>query len=184
MAAKIGWLGKILQKDYLEEKKTNNIHHQPIEHDTNKDTETEDWLKLLINKPLKISRDLSLTPRKILTRWGTEKIRTYGLRLKNKCWKTIFTGVEKLEEGFYYTYPQYMGEMVIWNTQNVRSRGIQLRARGANSIGYGESRDELGITTINQLIIPIPKHINEETNKANIIKIINNLDHQTGKNIG
>jgi hypothetical protein len=46
MAAKIGWLGKILQKDYLEEKKTNNIHHQPIEHDTNKDTETEDWLKL------------------------------------------------------------------------------------------------------------------------------------------
>ena len=52
---------KILQKDYLEEKKTNNIHHQPIEHDTNKDTETEDWLKLLINKPLKISGDLSLT---------------------------------------------------------------------------------------------------------------------------
>ena len=78
-----------------------------------------------------------------------------------------------METGFYYTYPQYLGEMVIWNTQGVRTRGIQLTARGANSIGYGESRDELGITTINQLIIPVPKPINEDTKKANKTKTKN-----------
>ena len=128
---------------------------------------------MLINELIQISGDVSLTPTKILTGWGTQKIRTYGLRLKNKFWKTILTGVEELEEGFYYTYLQYMGEMVIWNTQKVRSRGIQLTARGANSIGYGESRDELGITTINQLIIPVPKPINEDTKKANKTKTKN-----------
>ena len=76
-----------------------------------------------------------------------------------------------------------MGEMVIWNTQKVRSRGIQLTARGANSIGYGESRDELGITTINQLIIPVPKPINEDTKKANKTKTKNYLGQQTGKTL-
>ena len=115
---------------------------------------------MLMYELIKISGDISLTPTKIITGWGTERMRTYGLRLKNKFWKTIFTGIEKLEEGFYYTYPQYLGEMVIWNTQRIRTRGIQLQARGVNSIGYGESRDELGITTINQIIIPVPKPIN------------------------
>ena len=42
MAAKIGWLRKLLQKDYNEDKKTNNLHNQPTNNDTNKDTETED----------------------------------------------------------------------------------------------------------------------------------------------
>ena len=136
---------------------------------------------MLMYELIKISGDISLTPTKILTGWGTEKMRTYGLRLKNKFWKTIFTGIEKLEEGFYYTYPQYLGEMVIWNTQGVRTRGRQLQARGVNSIGYGESRDELGITTINQIIIPVPKPIDEETKKSNIIKTKNNLETQTKK---
>ena len=149
--------------------------------DINKDTETEDWLKMLMYELIKISGDISLTPTKIITGWGTERMRTYGLRLKNKFWKTIFTGIEKLEEGFYYTYPQYLGEMVIWNTQRVRTRGRQLQARGVNSIGYGESRDELGITTINQIIIPVPKPINEETKKSNIIKTKYNLETQTKK---
>ena len=74
-----------------------------------------------------------------------------------------------------------MGEMVIRNTQKIRTRGIQLTARGINSIGYGESRDELGITTINHLIIPVPKPINEDTKEANITKTKDDLEQQTGK---
>ena len=155
MGGKIGWLRKILQKDYNESQKTNNLHIQPINNEISKDKGTEDWLKMLINELAKISEDVSLTPIKILTGWGTQKMRKFGLQLKNKFWKAIFTGVEKLEEGFYHTYPQYMGEMVIWDTQKIRTRGIQLTARGANSIGYGETRDTLGITTINHLIIPV-----------------------------
>ena len=67
MAAKIGRLSKLLKKDYNEDKKTNNLHNQPTNNDTNKDTETEDWLKMLMNKLIKISEDLNLTPTKILT---------------------------------------------------------------------------------------------------------------------
>ena len=73
--------------------------------------------------------------------------------------------------------------MVIWNTQKVRTRGIQLRARGVNSIGYGESRDELGITTINHLIKSVPKPINEDTKKANITKTKEDLEQQSGKTL-
>ena len=108
----------------MKAKKTNNLHIQPINNDINKDTGTEDWLKMLINELGKISGDVSLTPIKILTGWGTQKMRKFRLQLKNKFWKAIFTGVEKLEEGFYHTYPQYMGEMVIWDTQKIRTRGI------------------------------------------------------------
>ena len=43
-------------------------------------------------------------------------MRKFGLQLKNKFWKANFTGVEKLEEGFYHIFPKYMGEMVIWDT--------------------------------------------------------------------
>ena len=60
--------------------------------------------------------------------------------------------------------------MVIWDTQKIRTRGIQLTAGGANSIGYGETRDILGITTINHLIIPVPKSITEATKKPNSTK--------------
>ena len=83
MATKLGWLRKILQKDYLEAKKSNNIHLQPMGRDINIDTETEHWLKMLIYELIKISGDISLTPAKLLTGWGTEKMRTYGLRQKN-----------------------------------------------------------------------------------------------------
>ena len=44
---------------------------------------TEDWLKMLIYELAKISGDVSLTPIKILTGWGTEKMRKFGLQLKN-----------------------------------------------------------------------------------------------------
>ena len=47
--------------------------------------------------------------------------------------------MENLEEGFYHINPQYMGEIVILDTQKIRTRGLQLTARGANSIGYGET---------------------------------------------
>ena len=89
--------------------------------------------------------------------------------------------MEKLKEGFYHTYPQYMGEMVIWDTQKIRTRGIQLTTRGANSIGYGETRDTLGITTINHLIKPMPKSITEATKKPNSTKSKQALEQQTGK---
>ena len=112
---------------------------------------------------------------------GDRKNENLWIETKNKFWKTIFTGVENMETGFYYTYPQYLGEMVIWNTQGVRTRGVQLQAKGANSIGYGENRDELGITTINQIILAMPKPINEETKKSNIIKTKNHLETQTKK---
>ena len=73
--------------------------------------------------------------------------------------------MEDLEEGLYI-WLIYMDEIVIWNTQKIRTRGIQLNASGVNSIGYGESRDETGMTTINRLIIPAPKPINEGTKKS------------------
>ena len=181
MSAKIGWLRKLRTKDYNEVRRTNNIHHQPNENQIN--TDTKDWLKMLMCELIKISGDLSLTPTKILTSWGTAKMRTLGLRLKNKFWKAVFTGIEELEEGFYYTNPQYLGEMVIWGTQNIRTGGRQLNAGGINSIAYGRSRDETGITTINHLIIPVEKSIYTDTRESNRIKTKAELQVQKGKDI-
>ena len=121
---------------------------------------------MLINELVKISNDVSLTPIRILTGWGTKKMRKYGLWIKNKFWKSIFTGIENLEGGFYHINSKYIGEMVIWNTRRIRLRGIQLTARWANSIGYGKTRDSLGITTINHLIKPVPKSITEARGSA------------------
>ena len=90
-------------------------------------------------------------------------MRKIGLRLKNKFWKTVFTGIENLEEGFYYANPQYLGEMVIWGTQKIRTDGRQLKAGGINSIAYGRTRDETGITTINHLITHVEKPIDTDT---------------------
>ena len=70
--------------------------------------------------------------------------------------------------------------MVIWNTQKIRTRGIQLTARGANSIGYGRSRDTLGITTIIHLVKPMPKSITESTQRANKTKSRQELEKETG----
>ena len=87
------------------------------------------------------------------------------MQLKNKFWKTIFTGIEKLEEGFYHKNTDHLGEMVIWATQHVRSRGTQLTARGANSIRYGKTRDTLGITTVYHIIKAVPKPVDESIKK-------------------
>ena len=84
MSAKIGWLRKFLQKDYNEDKKSNNLQNQKINIDANKKTETQDWLKMLVNELIKISGDLSLTPAKVITGWGTGNMRAYGLRLKKQ----------------------------------------------------------------------------------------------------
>ena len=73
--------------------------------------------------------------------------------------------------------------MVIWDTQQVRTRGIQLTARGAASIGYGETRDTLGITTIYHLIKTVPKPIKESTKKSNETKSRQNLEQETGKTL-
>ena len=89
MSAKIGWLRKLRTKDYNEVRRTSNIHHQPNENIDQINTDTEDWLKMLMCELIKISGDLSLTPTKILTSWGTAKMRTLGLRLKtNSGWKS------------------------------------------------------------------------------------------------
>ena len=68
--------------------------------------------------------------------------------------------------------------MEIWETQKKRTRGEQLIARGINSIGYGRSRDQLGVTTINHIIKPVPKYITESTHKSNETK------KQTGAGTG
>ena len=183
MAAKIGWLRKLRTKDYNEVRRTHNIHHQPGENINQTNTDTEDWLKMLMYDLIKISGDLSLTPTKILTSWGTEKMRTLGLRLKNKFWKAVFSGIEDLEEGFYYANPQYLGEMVIWGTQNIRTDGRQLKAGGINSIAYGRTRDETEITTINHLITHVEKPIDTDTRESNRIKTKAELQIQTGKAI-
>ena len=86
-----------------------------------------------------------------------------------------------MEVGFYYTYPQHLGEMIIWNTQGIRTRGLQLQAKGVNSIGQGESKDDLGITTINHLLLATPKPIGEESKKSNAIKTKTQLEQETKK---
>ena len=138
---------------------------------------------MLIQELSKISGDVSLTPIKILTGWGTQKMRKFWLQLKNKFWKSIFTGIEKLEEGFYHKNTAHLGEMVIWDTQQVRKRGIQLTARGVASISYGETRDTLGITTVYHLIKAVPKPVEESTKKANETKSRQNLEQETGKTL-
>ena len=181
MAAKIGWLRKFRNKEYNDVRKPNNPLQQTDENITQQSTDTEGWLKMLMCELITISGDLNLTPTKVVTSWGTEKMRTIGLKLKNKFWKTIFTGIEDLEEGFYYRNPHYLGEIVIWSTQNIRIDGRQLRAGGINSIAYGNTRDETGITTINHLIVPSKKPIDTETREPNRIKTKEELQIQTGK---
>ena len=41
-------------------------------------------------------------------------MRKYGMQLKKQFWNLIFTGIEELEEGFYYENSECLGEMVIW----------------------------------------------------------------------
>ena len=74
-------LRKILQKEYNVTPRTNNHQNQPPNNNTNKGNGTEDWLQMLINELAKISGDASLTPIKILTGWGTQKMRKFGLQL-------------------------------------------------------------------------------------------------------
>ena len=71
---------------------------------------------MLINEFAKISGDVSLTHLNIKTGWGTQK---------NKFSKSIFTWMDQLKEGFHHKNTKYIGEMVIWNTQQTRTRGIQ-----------------------------------------------------------
>ena len=92
--------------------------------------------------------------------------------------------MEQLKEGFYHKNTNYISEMVIWNTQKIRRREIQLTARGANSIGYGSSRDTLGKTTINHLINLMTKSITESTQRVNKTKSRQDLEKETRKALG
>ena len=69
----MGWLRKILQKDYNVTTRTYNHHNQPPNNNIIQENGTEDWLQIVINELAKISGDISLTPIKILTGWGTKK---------------------------------------------------------------------------------------------------------------
>ena len=50
---------------------------------------TEDWLKMLMNEIAIISEDMDITPERMLTTLGTQKIRLVGQQLKNKLWKKV-----------------------------------------------------------------------------------------------
>ena len=90
MGGKMGWLRKILQKEYNEPPRTNNLHNQQANHDMNKEHDTEDWLKMLINDLAILSGDVSLTPNKIITGWGTQKMRKIGLKIKKQVLEGSF----------------------------------------------------------------------------------------------
>ena len=66
---------------------------------------------MLMNEIATISRDIDITPIRMLTTWGTEKLRKYGLEFKNKFWKKIFTTTEKLEEGFLYKHKKHLEDI-------------------------------------------------------------------------
>ena len=69
-------------------------------------------------------------------------------------------------------------------TQKIRTRGQQLTTRGINSIGYGRTRDQLGLTTIQHLIKPVPKSITESATRSNETKTRQELEQETGKAVG
>ena len=49
---------------------------------------TEDWLVMLMNEIATISCDIDLTPLRMLTTWGTEKMRRHGLEIKKLILET------------------------------------------------------------------------------------------------
>ena len=109
MSAKIGWLRKLLNKEYNESRKTNNIHHQPNENIGHTNTDTEDWLKMLMCELIKKLRRPQSDPNKDINKLGNRKNEnTRAQNKKNEFRKTVFTGIEDLEEGSYYTNPQYL----------------------------------------------------------------------------
>ena len=80
-ASKITWLRKILTKEFNELDRSaqqQNLNQPP----TNPHKTTEDWLIMLMNEIATISRDIDTTPIRMLTTWGTQKLRKYGLELK------------------------------------------------------------------------------------------------------
>ena len=80
-ASKITWLRKILTKEFNELDRSaqqQNLNQPP----TNPHKTTEDWLIMLMNEIATISRDIDITPIRMLTTWGTQKLRKYGLELK------------------------------------------------------------------------------------------------------
>ena len=87
MGGIISWLRRLLQKDYNEEPRTNDHRNQQMIRHAKSGKGTEDWLKMLINELAKIKGDVSLTPLKILTGWGTQKMRTYGLQLNKQVFE-------------------------------------------------------------------------------------------------
>ena len=82
MSAKIGWLRKLLNKEYNESRKTNNIHHQPNENIGHTNTDTEDWLKMLMCELIKKLRRPQSDPNKDINKLGNRK--NENTRAQNK----------------------------------------------------------------------------------------------------
>ena len=129
---------------------------------------------------LKKYQEMLIWPPKNLNRMGNTKNEDIWSANKTSFWNP-YSRMEQLEEGFYHKNTNYIGKLVIWNTQQIRTRGIQLTARGANNVWYCRSINTLGITTKNHLIKPTPKSITESTQRANKTKSRQELEQETGK---
>ena len=62
------------------------------------------------------------------------------------------TGIECIEDGFYYDNKDCIGDMVLWDNQNIKVRGQTLKRTKITSIAFGTDKDELRITYVTQLI--------------------------------
>ena len=91
-AGRAGWMRKLLHMEYNEPKKAelnsipapNTTQNQVPGPNAQNRENTEDWLKMLINEIIIILGDLSLSPRKIIKTWGSQKIRETGFKLEYK----------------------------------------------------------------------------------------------------
>ena len=80
-ASKLTWLRKILTKDYNESERSEQQENQ-VQQPKYPQNTAEDWLVMIMNEMATISSDTDLTPIRMLTTWGTEKMRRHGLEIK------------------------------------------------------------------------------------------------------
>ena len=68
----------------------------------------------------------------------------------------FFTGIEEIGDGFYYKFSvgdkASVEDMVIWNSQKIKSGGEILPATRETSIAFKNTKEELGITMVYHLI--------------------------------
>ena len=94
-----------------------------------------------MNEIATVSEDVDITPERMITTWGTPKNRQIGQKLKRYFWKSVLMGIKQLEGGIYYNNKEYLGEMVIWNSQKIRAREELLKATKVTSIAFGKKKE-------------------------------------------